>query len=111
MKKIYKNLPIAPGQKRKRITAAQLRAHLEQLIIKGGYVRASKMPRTAHILNRGRGARVLILAVPLIDERQLQFLQAIADEGIIGQTPEEVGAWFIRDGLHDRLMKGKCKCS
>jgi hypothetical protein len=93
MRKIYRN------QKPKKRTKAQRRREWEYTVIAGGMVRASALPRTAAVLNRGRGAIVRILGVPLLDNRQLHFLQGIADLGIIGQTAEEVAAFFILEGI------------
>lgn len=96
--------------KPKPLTKAQRYAQWEQIVIAGGTVRASKLPRTAAVLNRGRGAVVRILAVPLIDNRQLDMLTDLAIQGIMGQTPEEVAAWFIREGIIKEIkQRSKCK--
>ena len=100
---MYRNLSKIPKEyKVKVLTKAQIHAQWEETVIAGGVVRASKLPRTAAVLNRGRGATVLILAVPLIDDRHISYLNDIAEEGIIGQTPEEVAAWFIMEGIKKR---------
>ncbi len=62
------------------------------------------MTKTARELNRSPGEVVHVLPVPLIDARQMHFLRAIADEGNLGQTPEEVAAFFIMDGIHQRQI-------
>jgi hypothetical protein len=108
MKKIYRNqLPAAAKPKKK--TKAQLRREWEYTVIAGGMVRASAMPRTAQVLNRGRGAMIRILAVPLLDDRQMRILEEIADEGIVAQTPEEAAAWLILQGIWKRIEENS-KC-
>jgi hypothetical protein len=57
---------------------------------------------TARELNRSPGERVKILNVPLIDARQMYYLRLLAEEGNLGQTPEEVAASFITDGILKR---------
>lgn len=105
MRKIYRKLTSPPRKK----TKAQQRREWERTVIDGGVVRASAFPRTASILNRGRGALVRVIGVPLMSDKHLDVLQQIADEGIIGQTAEEVAAWFIRDGVLARIHP-PCKC-
>lgn len=105
MRKIYRN---QQPEKPKKKTKAQLRREWEYTLISGGMVRASAFPRTAAILNRGRGAVIRVIGVPLIDDRQYAMLEEIAFEGIIGQTAEEVAAWFIREKLLERIIK-TCK--
>lgn len=106
MQKFYRN---QKKQKPRPKTPAQLRREWERTVIAGGVVRASVFAPTASILNRGRGAMVRVIGVPLIDDRQYALLDQVADEGILGQTAEEVAAWFIRDGLLARMKKA-CKC-
>jgi hypothetical protein len=109
MKKIYRNQLASPKPKKK--TRVQLRREWEYTIIAGGMVRASAFPRTANILNRGRGAMVRVLAVPLTDDRQMKYLEEMSDEGIVAQTPEEAAAWLITEGLMKRIkQKMKCQC-
>ena len=60
------------------------------------------MSKTAREMNRAPGEEVWVLPVSLCDARQMYFLRAIADEGILGQTPQEVAAWFIMEGILTR---------
>jgi hypothetical protein len=39
------------------------------------------------------------LAVPLIDDRQVYYLRKLANIGYGGETPEEVAAMFITEGI------------
>lgn len=55
-------------------------------------------------MNRAKGEVVHVLPVPLIDARQMFFLRALAEEGNLGQTPEEVAAFFITEGIHQRQI-------
>lgn len=110
MKKFYRN---ATPEKPKPKTKAQKLRDWEYTVIGGGLVRNSAFPRTAAKLNRGRGAMVRVIGVPLASDKQFAYLDALSEEGILGQTPEEVAAWFIREGIlrdiESRVPKcGKC---
>jgi hypothetical protein len=98
MKKVYRNAPKAPAKARKK-TKAQLRREWEHTVLTGGLIRASAFERTAYILNKGRGAMVRVIGVPLASDGQLDYLKALAHQGLYGQTAEEVAEWFIRDGI------------
>lgn len=103
MKKIYRNeTPVKPRKK----TKAQLRREWEYTVINGGMVRTSAFPRTAMMLNKGRGAQVLVIGVPLYDDRQMQYLDAIAGFGIMGQTGQEVAATLIMEGIRKAMEEG-----
>ncbi|QEH36560.1 hypothetical protein OJF2_51440 [Aquisphaera giovannonii] len=65
---------------------------------------ARHRPKAARELNRSPGEVVKVLAVPLIDARQMHYLRAIAEEGNLGQTPEEVAAFFITEGISRRIL-------
>lgn len=62
------------------------------------------MTKTAREKNRGSGEVVKVLPVPLMDARQMYYLRAIAEEGNLGETPEEVAAFFITEGIHQRQI-------
>ena len=100
-----RTVPRKTRPKPKSMTKAQRRAAWERTVIEGGVVRASKLPRTAGVINRGRGALVRILAVPLLDDRQMNVLRDMANEGIVGQTPEECAAYLITWAIVDRAGK------
>ena len=53
---------------------------------------------------------VRVVCVPLASDKQLDYLTAIAEEGIIGQTPEEVAAWNVREGIL-RDIEARAACS
>lgn len=55
--------------------------------------------KTAREMNRGKNPKVIILHVPLLNDRQLAMMVQIAESGIWGQTAGEVAATFITDGL------------
>jgi hypothetical protein len=62
--------------------------------------------KTARDKNRAPGEVVHILPVPLIDDRQMHYLHALAIFGNIGETPEEVAAFMIMEGIGDRMRNG-----
>lgn len=103
MRKIYRN---RIRERPKPKTKAQLRREWEHTVIAGGMVRASAFPRTAMMLNKGRGAVVRVIGVPLYDNRQINFLEQLSDYGLHGQTAEEVAATFIMDGIHKAMKDG-----
>jgi hypothetical protein len=61
---------------------------------------------TAREKNRTKGEVVHVLHVPLIDARQMHYLRELADEGNLGETPEEVAAFLILEGIDLRLRSG-----
>jgi hypothetical protein len=64
--------------------------------------RMDVMTKTARELNRSPSEVVHVLPVPLMDARQMHYLRAIAEEGNLGETPEEVAAFFITEGIRQR---------
>jgi hypothetical protein len=104
MKKLYKNLPIGQARPKKRTTKAQKLREWENLILAGGMVRRNSLPATADRANRARGSMVRVIGVPLKDNRQMWYLRTLADEGIIGCTPEEVAAWLIMEGIQKNVL-------
>jgi hypothetical protein len=64
------------------------------------------MTKTAREMNRAKGEVVHVLPVPLIDARQMHYLEELAEQGIIGETPEEVAAFMILEGIDKRLRSG-----
>jgi hypothetical protein len=62
------------------------------------------MTKTARELNRSPGEVVHVLHVPLIDDRQMHYLREIAEHGVLGETPEEVAAFMILEGISERLQ-------
>ena len=60
--------------------------------------------KTARELNRSPGEVIKVLPVPLDDARQMYYLRTIAEEGILGETPEEVAAHFITEGILRRNL-------
>lgn len=64
---------------------------------------------TAREKNRSPEELVHVLPVPLIDARQMHYLREIADAGIIGETPEEVAAFLILEGIDLRMRSGSIK--
>jgi hypothetical protein len=65
-------------------------------------VTARSSNKTAREMNRSPDEVVKVLSVPLMDARQMHYLRVIAEEGNLGQTPEEVAAFFITDGIFRR---------
>jgi hypothetical protein len=65
------------------------------------------MRKTARELNREEagGAPAFVLGVPLMDDRQMYYLRNLAALGYGGETPEEVAAMFITEGI---LAVAKC---
>ena len=61
------------------------------------------MTKTAREQNRAKGEVVHVLSVPLIDARQMHYLHEIAEAGNLGETPEEVAAFMILEGIDVRL--------
>ena len=59
---------------------------------------------TAREMNRSKNEIVHTLHVPLIDYRQMYYLRIIANEGNLGETPEEIAAFYITDGIMKRQM-------
>ena len=64
------------------------------------------MTKTAREQNSSLDEVVHILPVPLIDARQMHYLRQIADAGVIGETPEEVAAVMILEGIDLRMRSG-----
>jgi hypothetical protein len=64
------------------------------------------MTKSAREQNRSPDEVMHVLPVPLIDARQMHYLQKIADAGIIDETPEEVAAFMILEGIDKRLRSG-----
>jgi len=107
MKKHYRYS--TPVSKPKKMTRARKRREWEYTVIGGGMVRASAFPRTAMMLNKGRGALVRVIGVPLVTEKHLEYLEEIASFGISGQTAEEVAASMIMDAIIKGITDGTLK--
>lgn len=58
------------------------------------------------MLNKGRGAVVRVIGVPLVSEKHLQYLEQMAGWGIMGQTAEEVAANMIMDAIIKGITDG-----
>lgn len=106
MKKLYRN---QQQDKLKPKTKAQRRREWEYTVIAGGMIRASAFPRTAMMLNKGRGAMVRVIAVPLYADRHIEYLDQMAEWGIMGQTAEEVAASMIMDAIIKGITDGTIK--
>jgi len=59
------------------------------------------MSKTAREINREEsgGKPAFVLTVPLMDDRQMYYLRNLATHGYGGETPEEVAAMFITEGI------------
>ena len=59
------------------------------------------MGKTAREINREEsgGAPAFVLGVPLMDDRQMYYLRNLAALGYGGETPQEVAAMFITEGI------------
>jgi hypothetical protein len=64
------------------------------------------MSKTARELNRTPGEAMHVLPVPLIDARQMHYLRELVEDGNLGETPEEVAAFLILEGIDLRLRSG-----
>jgi hypothetical protein len=64
---------------------------------------------TAREINREEagGAPAFVLGVPLMDDRQMYYLRILAERGIVGETPGEVAAHFITNGIM-QYVGNKC---
>jgi hypothetical protein len=103
MRKLYRNQTKAkPKQK----TKAQRRREWEYTVIDGGLVRANAFPRTAMMLNKGRGAVVRVIGVPLYSQGHLEILEEISEYGLMGQTAAEVASHLVMDGILKAMKDG-----
>ena len=59
------------------------------------------MPKTARQITREEsgGAPAFALPVSLVDDRQMYCLRILAERGYLGETPGEVAATFITEGI------------
>jgi hypothetical protein len=61
----------------------------------------SPMAKTAREITREEAGAppAFVLPVPLIDDRQMYYLRILAERGYVGETPAEVAAMFITEGI------------